>query len=70
MQVNGTALVSAEELGPTQLWHQRLGHMSEKGLQVLMNHKLLPNLKTMNFIFVNIVYMESNVDKSLKHVVM
>ena len=50
-QVNGIALVSEEESGPTQLWHQRLGHMSEKGLQVLMNRKLLPNLKTLNFVF-------------------
>ena len=37
MQVNGTTLVSEKESGPTQLWHQCLGHMSEKGLQVLMN---------------------------------
>ena len=50
-QINGTTLVSEEESGSTQLWHQRLGHMSEKGLQVLMNRKLLPNLKTLNFVF-------------------
>ena len=31
-QVNGTALVSEAESRPTQLWHQCLGHMSEKGL--------------------------------------
>ena len=30
MQVNGTALVFEEESGPTQLWHQCLGHMSKK----------------------------------------
>ena len=35
-QVDDTALVSEEESGSTKLWHQRLGHMSEKGLQVLM----------------------------------
>ena len=29
-QVNGTALVSEEDSGPTQLWHHHLGHMSEK----------------------------------------
>ena len=29
-QVNDTALVSEEESGSTQLWHQRLGHMSER----------------------------------------
>ena len=50
-QVNGSALVSEEESGPTQLWHQCLGHMSEIGLHVLMNCKLLQNLKTLNLIF-------------------
>ena len=50
-QVNGTALVSEEDSGSTQLWHQRLGHMSEKGIKVLMNCKLLPNLKTLNLMF-------------------
>ena len=50
-QVNDIALVSEEESGSTQLWHQRLDHMSEKGLQVLMNCKLLPNLKTLNLMF-------------------
>ena len=29
-KVNGTALVSEEEPGSTQLWHQRLGHMSKE----------------------------------------
>ena len=28
----------------TMMWHQKLGHMSEKGLKVLINHKLLPRL--------------------------
>ena len=37
--------------GSTQLWHHRFGHMSDKGLQVLMNPKLIPNLKTQNFMF-------------------
>ena len=27
------------------LWHHRLGHMSEKGMQILHSRKLLPNLK-------------------------
>jgi len=29
----------------TELWHKRLGHMSEKGLQVLAKKQLLPNIK-------------------------
>src|SRR5262249_16020150 len=28
-----------------ELWHKRLGHMSEKGLKMLMNKELLPNIK-------------------------
>ena len=27
------------------LWHHRLGHMSEKGMQILHSRKLLPDLK-------------------------
>ena len=50
-QLNGIELVYKEESGPTHLWHQCLGHMSEKGLQVLMNRKLLSNLKTLNLMF-------------------
>ena len=49
--VNDTTLVFEDLSGSTQLWHQRLGHMSERGLQVLMNCKLLPNLKTLNLMF-------------------
>ena len=50
-QTNDTTLISEGVSGSTQLWHQRLGHMSEKGLQILMNRKLLPNLKTLNLMF-------------------
>ena len=28
-----------------ELWHRRLGHVSEKGLQLLANKNLLPNLQ-------------------------
>ena len=31
-----------ENEASTELWHKRLGHMSEKGLQVLAKKKLLP----------------------------
>ena len=31
-----------ENEASTELWHKRLGHMSEKGLQVLARKKLLP----------------------------
>jgi hypothetical protein len=28
-----------------ELWHKRLGHMTEKGLQVLAKKQILPNIK-------------------------
>jgi hypothetical protein len=34
-----------------QLWHQWLGHMSEQGLKVLIDHKLLPSLKSLKLDF-------------------
>ena len=48
--VNDTTLVYEEVLESTQLWHQCLGHMSGRGHQVLMNHKLLP-IKSLNLMF-------------------
>ena len=36
--------VTSIETGAT-LWHHRLGHMSEKGMQILHSRKLLPYLK-------------------------
>ena len=30
---------------PIELWHKRLGHMSEKGLQRLARQDLLPGMK-------------------------
>ena len=32
----------------TTLWHNRLGHMSEKGMKVLHSKKFLPSLKCVN----------------------
>jgi hypothetical protein len=34
-----------------RLWHQRLGHMSERGLKVLFDRKLLPRLKSLKLDF-------------------
>ncbi|KAJ9555041.1 hypothetical protein OSB04_009655 [Centaurea solstitialis] len=33
------------ELKPSRLWHQRLGHMSEKGMKMLVARGKLPDLK-------------------------
>ena len=35
----------------TALWHHRLGHMSEKGMQILQSRKLLPGLKQVDLEF-------------------
>lgn len=32
-------------------WHQRLGHMSERGLKILLNRNLLPGLKSLDLCF-------------------
>ena len=34
-----------------RLWHQRLGHMSERGLKILSDHMLLPRLKSSKLYF-------------------
>uniref|UniRef100_A0A2N9HLU0 Uncharacterized protein n=1 Tax=Fagus sylvatica TaxID=28930 RepID=A0A2N9HLU0_FAGSY len=45
-----TALASsAEEL--TMMWHRKLGHMSERGLKILAEQKLLPGLKKVSLPF-------------------
>ena len=36
--------VASTEVGET-LWHHRLGHISEKGMQIIHSRKLLPYLK-------------------------
>eukprot|EP00253_Pinus_taeda_P020671 PITA_20671 len=38
--------VSEHESSSIHLWHQRLGHMSERGLKILADRKLLPNLRS------------------------
>jgi len=35
----------------TTLWHQRLGHMSEKGMQILQSRKLFLGLKQVDLEF-------------------
>ena len=37
------ANVAADSNG--EIWHKRLGHMSEKGMHVIANQKLLPEVK-------------------------
>ena len=39
----------AEASTNTNLWHRRLGHMSEKGMKMLLSRKKLPELKSIDF---------------------
>ncbi|MBE2321325.1 DDE-type integrase/transposase/recombinase, partial [Solirubrobacter sp. CPCC 204708] len=39
----------ADAGGDTNLWHNRLGHMSEKGMKVLLSKGKLPGLKSVEF---------------------
>ena len=50
-QISEAAVASEKEEAGTHLWHQRLGHMSEKGLHILMKRKSLPGLKSLNLDF-------------------
>eukprot|EP00253_Pinus_taeda_P012974 PITA_12974 len=50
-QIGEAAVASEKEEASTHLWHQRLGHMSEKGLQILMKRKSLRGLKSLNLDF-------------------
>jgi hypothetical protein len=44
-------IVSENDNDSVRLWHQRLGHMSERGLKVLSDRKLLPSLKSLKLDF-------------------
>jgi hypothetical protein len=43
--------ISENDSDSIRLWHQRLDHMSERGLKVLSGHNLLPNLKSLKLDF-------------------
>ena len=51
---------------PAHLWHQFLGHMSEKGLKVLMDRKLLPSMKFLNFNFCKHYVFDNHARKKFK----
>ena len=42
-------IVVAEASTNTSLWHHRLGHMSEKGMKMLLSRGKLPELKSIDF---------------------
>jgi hypothetical protein len=61
--VTGEAAVSTSadsDAISTHLWHMRLGHMSERGLEELSKRGLLGGEKLASWISVSIVYSASN----------
>jgi Fe-S cluster assembly iron-binding protein IscA len=49
--------VSKKDSDSVRMWHQRLGHMSEQGLKVLTDRKLLPSLKSLKLDFLQALYL-------------
>ncbi|CAL5398813.1 unnamed protein product [Camellia sinensis] len=45
VEVNSDSLNAAEDEASPNLWHKRLGHMNEKGLQILAKKSLIPFAK-------------------------
>jgi hypothetical protein len=52
-KLDHATMVSENDNDSIQLWHQRLGHMSEQGLKVLTDQKLPPSLKFLKLDFCN-----------------
>jgi hypothetical protein len=48
---NHVKTISKNDSDFVRIWHQWLGHMSERGLKVLSDRKLLPSLKSMKVYF-------------------
>ena len=42
-------IVVAKVSTDTSLWHRKLGHMSEKGMKMLLSKGKLPELKSIDF---------------------
>jgi len=53
------ALASQEET--TMMWHHKLGHMLECDLKILVEHNLIPELKSINLPFC-ILLLANNID--------
>ena len=47
--------------GETMLWHQKLRHIGEKGLQSLQGKGMVEGMSNCNLISVNILYMVSRI---------
>jgi hypothetical protein len=50
-ELDHATMVSENDNDYVRLWHEWLGHISEQGLKVLSDHKLLPSLKFLKLDF-------------------
>ncbi|GKC58161.1 putative RNA-directed DNA polymerase [Tanacetum coccineum] len=55
---------AVEKVGAPTLWHQRLGHMSEKGMKMLVSIGRIPDLKTVTAKFCELCVLVSSVGGS------
>ena len=46
VEISDAEAHAVEKVGASTLWHQRLGHMSEKGMKMLVSKGRIPDLKT------------------------
>ena len=51
LQEADASIAAAGQEETTMMWHRRLGHMSERGLKVLVEQNLLPGLKSVSLPF-------------------
>lgn len=51
LEANACIVSTNEEEESTMMWHNKLGHISERGLKILSDRKLLPGLKSVNLPF-------------------
>ena len=47
----GTSISVASSEVNARVWHQRLGHMSEKGMKMMLSKNKLPGLKSVDLDF-------------------
>ena len=50
-KIDQATVASVDAADFTRLWHQRLGHISKRGMKVLADRKLLPSLKSVDLKF-------------------
>ena len=60
-------IVVAEASTDTSIWHRRLGHMSEKGMKMLLSKGKLPELKSIDFDMCKLLYWKAEKHELLEN---